>query len=99
MTSAIKHFKVYKFCIERKKNIGQLQGKMANRKRDCPGLASGSTKMMLCVHILGISLPLGHFWTTTMGISNSNDTSKGSTGQEGTEGSCWFRNTYRQDPL
>lgn len=48
------------------KNIGRLEGKVTNRRRDCPGLASGSTNMMLCVHILSISLPLGHFWTTTM---------------------------------
>lgn len=81
-----------------KKNIGQLEGKVTNRRRDCPGLASGSTNMMFCVHIPSISLPLGHFWTTTMGISNSNDASEGR-GQEGTEGNCWFRNTHREDPL
>lgn len=76
------------------KNIGQSGGEVTNRRRDYPGFASGSTNMMLCVRVLSISLPLGHFWTTTMAVSNSNDATKGSTGQEGTEGSCWFRHTY-----
>lgn len=59
-----------------------------------PGLASGSTNMMLCVHILSISLSVGHFWTTTTGTSNSNGAGEHSTGEKRTEGCCWFRNAH-----
>lgn len=82
-------------CINFVLSVDQLKGKMANGRRDCPGPASGSINMMLYVHILSISLPLGHFWTTTMGINNSNDTSKGSTGQERGEVS-WLIQKYIQ---